>query len=211
MTSSSALPPGAAPPGGGGAPASAPGAPAAPSGGACCAYTACPSAIISCCSSSAPDFILSRSSAAMASSSALSLSSTLLLRSAGALSPNSSSCFFVWYTEESALFLVSTFSRSAVSDAALASASFIIRSTSSSLSVDAPVILMSACLPVPLSVAATLRMPLASMSKHTVICGTPRGAGGMPDSSNLPSRLLSRVRERSPSYTWMSTPGWLSA
>ncbi|CAA6656821.1 unnamed protein product [Spirodela intermedia] len=36
------------------------------------------------------------------------------------------------------------------------------------------------------------------------------GAGGMPDSSNLPSRLLSLVRVRSPSYTWMSTPGWLS-
>ena len=57
--------------------------------------------------------------------------------------------------------------------------------------------------PVVLSSADTLRMPLASMSKTTLICGTPRGAGGMPDSSNLPSRLLSFVRERSPSYTWL--------
>ena len=32
----------------------------------------------------------------------------------------------------------------------------------------------------------------------------------MPDSSNLPSMLLSLVRDLSPSYTWMSTPGWLS-
>jgi hypothetical protein len=34
-------------------------------------------------------------------------------------------------------------------------------------------------LPVPLSLAETLTMPLASMSKVTSICGTPRGAGGM--------------------------------
>ena len=54
-------------------------------------------------------------------------------------------------------------------------------------------------LPVLLSSADTLRMPLASMSKQTLICGTPRGAGGMPDNSNLPSRLLSRVNLRSPS------------
>jgi len=34
--------------------------------------------------------------------------------------------------------------------------------------------------PVLLSSADTFRMPLASMSKHTLIWGTPRGAGGMP-------------------------------
>jgi hypothetical protein len=55
--------------------------------------------------------------------------------------------------------------------------------------------------PVVLSSADTLRMPLASMSNTTLIWGTPRGAGGIPDSSNLPSRLLSRVRDRSPSNT----------
>ena len=68
----------------------------------------------------------------------------------------------------------------------------------------------SKCTPVVLSSADTFRMPLASMSKMTLIWGTPRGAGGIPDSSNLPSRLLSLVRDRSPSKTWMSTPGWLS-
>jgi hypothetical protein len=33
----------------------------------------------------------------------------------------------------------------------------------------------------------TWRMPLASISKVTSICGTPRGAGGMPVKSNLPN------------------------
>ncbi len=56
-------------------------------------------------------------------------------------------------------------------------------------------------IPEVLSSALTLSTPLASMSKMTLICGTPRGAGGMPVSSNLPSKLLSRVRDRSPSYT----------
>jgi len=37
-------------------------------------------------------------------------------------------------------------------------------------------------------------IPLASRSKVTSICGTPRGAGGIPVSSNLPRRLLSLVR-----------------
>ena len=65
-------------------------------------------------------------------------------------------------------------------------------------------------LPVPLSSAPTLRMPLASISKETSICGTPRGAGGMPPSSNLPRRWLSFVIVRSPSNTWIITAGWLS-
>eukprot|EP01139_Manchomonas_bermudensis_P020438 Amastigsp_a678787_14.p3 type:complete len:106 gc:universal Amastigsp_a678787_14:1035-718(-) len=65
-------------------------------------------------------------------------------------------------------------------------------------------------LPVALSSADTLRMPLASMSKVTSICGVPRGAGAMPESSNLPRRWFSRVMPRSPSKTWMRTPGWLS-
>ncbi|ETE67606.1 hypothetical protein L345_06605, partial [Ophiophagus hannah] len=56
-------------------------------------------------------------------------------------------------------------------------------------------------LPVLLSTADTLRIPLASMSKVTSIWGTPRGAGGMPVNSNLPSKLLSLVMARSPSYT----------
>nr|KAI8751374.1 KAputative secreted protein [Biomphalaria glabrata] len=56
-------------------------------------------------------------------------------------------------------------------------------------------------LPVLLSWALTFRMPLASMSNVTSICGTPLGAGGMPVKWNLPRRLLSLVIARSPSYT----------
>lgn len=46
-------------------------------------------------------------------------------------------------------------------------------------------------------------------TKYT--CGTPPGAGGIPVKWNLPSRLLSRVRDLSPSYTCTWTDGWLSA
>ena len=42
-----------------------------------------------------------------------------------------------------------------------------------------PVMVIFCSLPVPRSLALTCRMPLASMSKVTSICGTPRGAGGM--------------------------------
>src|SRR5581483_8191279 len=38
-----------------------------------------------------------------------------------------------------------------------------------------------------LSFAVTFRMPLASISNVTSICGTPRGAGGMPLSLNFAS------------------------
>uniref|UniRef100_A0A2M4C6E2 Putative secreted protein n=1 Tax=Anopheles marajoara TaxID=58244 RepID=A0A2M4C6E2_9DIPT len=65
-------------------------------------------------------------------------------------------------------------------------------------------------LPVPLSSADTCRIPLASISNETSICGIPRGAGGMPVRSNLPSRWLSLVIGRSPSYTWIVTVCWLS-
>ena len=40
-------------------------------------------------------------------------------------------------------------------------------------------------LPVPLSRALTLTIPLASISKVTSTCGTPRGAGGIPPSYNF--------------------------
>src|SRR5205823_2289106 len=53
-------------------------------------------------------------------------------------------------------------------------------------------------LPVALSLAETLTMPLASMSKVTSICGVPRGAGGIPTRSNWPSSLLSAANSRSP-------------
>ena len=51
---------------------------------------------------------------------------------------------------------------------------------------------------VPRSLAVTFRMPLASISKVTSICGTPRGAGGMLPSWNTPSSRLSRAMARSP-------------
>jgi hypothetical protein len=57
----------------------------------------------------------------------------------------------------------------------------------------------------------TLTMPLASMSKVTSICGTPRGAGGMPIRSNWPSILLSAAISRSPWKTRMVTAVWLSS
>ncbi len=54
-------------------------------------------------------------------------------------------------------------------------------------------------------------MPLESIAKVTSICGTPRGAAGMPTSSNRPSDLLSLAISRSPCRTWISTTDWLSA
>ncbi len=66
-------------------------------------------------------------------------------------------------------------------------------------------------LPVPLSLAETFRMPLASMSNVTSICGTPRGAAGMPSRWKRPIDLLSRASGRSPWHTLISTEGWLSA
>ena len=66
-------------------------------------------------------------------------------------------------------------------------------------------------LPVALSLAETLTMPLASMSKVTSICGMPRGAGGMPTRSNWPSSLLSAAISRSPWKTRMVTAVWLSS
>ena len=49
---------------------------------------------------------------------------------------------------------------------------------------------MFCSLPVPLSLAVTFRIPLASMLKVTSICGTPRGAGGMPSRMKRPSDLV---------------------
>ena len=66
-------------------------------------------------------------------------------------------------------------------------------------------------LPVAMSFADTLTMPLASMSKVTSICGTPRGAGGMPIEVERPSVRLSRAIGRSPCSTCTSTLVWLSA
>jgi len=48
------------------------------------------------------------------------------------------------------------------------------------------VIVIASFLPVPLSDADTVRMEFSSISKVTSIYGTPFGAGGIPDISNLP-------------------------
>ena len=64
---------------------------------------------------------------------------------------------------------------------------------------------MSCFFPVPLSTAVTERIPLASMSNLTSICGTPRGAGGIPSSRKLPRDLLSRTNSLSPWRTLIST------
>jgi len=66
-------------------------------------------------------------------------------------------------------------------------------------------------LPVALSLAETFRMPFASMSNVTSICGTPRGAGGIPVRLNRPSVRLSAAISRSPCRTWIVTSVWLSA
>mmetsp|Transcript_24690 Transcript_24690/g.49102 ORF Transcript_24690/g.49102 Transcript_24690/m.49102 type:complete len:233 (-) Transcript_24690:1042-1740(-) len=94
----------------------------------------------------------------------------------------------------------------------MSSASFTIRSISSSLSRPFSLVMVIFCsAPVPLSTAPTDRIPLASTSNATSICGTPLGAGGIPLSSNEPRSLLDFVIARSPSYTCIETPGWLSA
>ena len=66
-------------------------------------------------------------------------------------------------------------------------------------------------LPVPLSLAVTLIIPLASISKVTSICGTPLGAGGIPTSWKRPREVLSAAIFLSPCNTLISTEGWLSA
>ena len=82
---------------------------------------------------------------------------------------------------------------------------------SSLLSDDWPVMVIDCSLPVARSLADTCTMPLASMSKVTSICGTPRGAGGRSTSWNLPSVLLKVAISRSPWSTWISTEGCMSS
>src|SRR5688572_29077280 len=122
--------------------------------------------------------------------SSVSASPSSSFFSAGILSPFSARNFSVWYCSDSARLRVSASSRRFLSSSACASASFIIRSMSSLGSAEPPVIVIDCSLPVPRSLAWTWTMPLASMSKATSICGTPRGAGGRPVSSNMPSFLL---------------------
>src|ERR1700761_5365373 len=112
---------------------------------------------------------------------------------------------------ESSWFFASILSLASLSSAACASASLAMRSTSSLLRPEELVIAIFASLPVALSFALTFRMPFASISNVTSICGTPRGAGMMPPSLNLPSVRFCEARGRSPCVMWTSTSLWLSA
>ena len=110
----------------------------------------------------------------------------------------------------SAPLIFSTFSFSSLSDASFAFASFFIFSISSLLNPLPASIRIFCSLPVPLSLALTCRMPLASMSKVTSTCGTPRGAGGMPSRLKVPRLLFWLDIGLSPCNTCICTPGWLS-
>ncbi|RNA41109.1 hypothetical protein BpHYR1_008036 [Brachionus plicatilis] len=90
---------------------------------------------------------------------------------------------------DSSEFLAATLSLCSSSSFLYFSASLTMRSISSLLNLPLSlVIVILLVLPVDLSAADTFKIPLASMSNVTSIWGTPRGAGGMPDSSNLPNK-----------------------
>mmetsp|Transcript_12179 Transcript_12179/g.13884 ORF Transcript_12179/g.13884 Transcript_12179/m.13884 type:complete len:265 (-) Transcript_12179:14-808(-) len=91
------------------------------------------------------------------------------------------------------------------------SASLTILSMSESESPPELLMVMLVALPVSFSLADTLTIPDASMSKLTSICGWPRGAMGMPPSSNSPKSLLSAAISLSPWKTLIPTLVWLSA
>src|SRR6266849_3949210 len=97
---------------------------------------------------------------------------------------------------ESSWLRVSISSRLALSSAECASASLAMRSTSSLLRPEEDVIVIFWSLFVALSFAVTLRMPFASISNVTSICGTPRGAGGNPVRWNLPKVRFWAARDR---------------
>ena len=98
----------------------------------------------------------------------------------------------------SASFLVSASSLACLSASAYCSASVTMRSFSESLSFVDAVMVMLICLPVPRSFAVTSSTPSALISKVTSICGTPRGAGGIPSKLKLPRLMLSLAMVRSP-------------
>ena len=118
--------------------------------------------------------------------------------SAGILSPYSVICFSVLNTNASAAFTLSASSLRFASDSAFISASFFIFSMSSLLKPLEASIRIFCSFPVALSFACTLKIPLASMSNVTSICGPPLGEGGMLSKMNLPMVLLSLAIGRSP-------------
>mmetsp|Transcript_15666 Transcript_15666/g.48501 ORF Transcript_15666/g.48501 Transcript_15666/m.48501 type:complete len:520 (-) Transcript_15666:374-1933(-) len=143
--------------------------------------------------------------------SASSFAWTSVLVSSSNLSACSSSDFFVVYASASASFFASASAFLAWSADAFSSASRTICSISASDRPPDDRMTTDCSLPVALSLADTFRMPSASMSNDTSICGVPRGAGGIPVKSNCPSCLLSAASSRSPWSTLIWTWGWLSA
>merc|ERR1711963_42623 len=114
--------------------------------------------------------------------------------------------------KDSKPFLASIFSFCFSSSALNFSDSSTIRSISSFDSLPwSFVIVIFSLLPPAFSTAETFKIPFASMSNVTSICGVPRGAGGIPVRLNCPKRWLCWVIGRSPSNTWIVTAGWLSA
>src|ERR1700722_10527995 len=186
------------------APVSAPPWPGAPL--ACWAlYVASPSFICACIRSLVRALIASTSSPCNAVRREATADSMALRSDWATLSPYSFSAFSASCASDSPWFLASTISRRFLSSAAWASASFTIRLMSASLKPPDAWMRICCSLLVALSLAVTLTMPLASMSNVTSICGTPRGAPGIPTRSNWPSALLSAAISRSPWKTRMVT------
>ncbi len=85
------------------------------------------------------------------------------------------------------------------------------RSTSSSDKPELAWILILFSLPVALSFADTCKIPFASISNVTSICGIPRGADGISVKLNCPRLLLPDDISRSPCSTWIVTAVWFSS
>ena len=145
------------------------------------------------------------------SSSSFTAASIFAFSSASNLSPCSVKDFFTLWIMPSAALRASTSSRSALSSSAWAAASSSMRLISSSDKPEFALIVILFSLPVALSFADTCKIPLASISKVTSICGIPRGAGGMSLKLNWPRLLLPAAISRSPCNTWMVTAFWLSS
>mmetsp|Transcript_23002 Transcript_23002/g.38864 ORF Transcript_23002/g.38864 Transcript_23002/m.38864 type:complete len:219 (+) Transcript_23002:9049-9705(+) len=158
-----------------------------------------------------PDLILSVLSVSNSSLSAAMASSIASIVVGSTLSACSSIDFSVEWMRLSAWFFASISSRRSLSASALSSASLTIWSISASDRPPDAWIVICCSLPVPLSLAPTDTIPLASMSKVTSICGMPRGAGGMFSRLKLPRILLSAAISRSPWKTRMVTALWLSS
>ena len=157
------------------------------------------------------DFIASRSSPSFTFFNSSKSDSIFFLSSLDILSPCSFTFFSVWWINPSAWFLASINSLFFLSASAFSSASLIIFSIS--LSDNPPEAWMRICcsLPVALSLAETLTIPFASISKVTSIWGIPLAAGGIPTRSNWPNNLLSDAISLSPWKTLIVTALWLSS